>query len=91
MNRWTESKSRSCGAPLHSELKQEQTGIKVYLDGHKAPMHKFIYAADTDQFPRASARYASLRLVGKQIPSYGLFSNSFHNTVPPLPFSESAV
>jgi hypothetical protein len=33
--------------------------------------------------PRASARYAPLRSVGKQIPSCSLINDSFHNTVSP--------
>jgi hypothetical protein len=48
-------------------------------------------ALSNSDTPRASARYAPLRLVGKQIPSCSLINDSFHNTVSPYPFSGSAV
>jgi hypothetical protein len=38
-----------CGRPLDSEFKHDETGFKIYLDGHKSPMRKFYYAATTDQ------------------------------------------
>jgi hypothetical protein len=38
-----------CGRPLDSEFKHDETGFKIYLDGHKNPMRKFYYAATTDQ------------------------------------------
>jgi hypothetical protein len=38
-----------CGRPLDSELKHDETGFKIYRDGHKNPMRKFYYAATTDQ------------------------------------------
>jgi len=40
-------------------------------------------ALSNSNTPRASARYAPLCLVGKQISSCRLFNNSFHNTVSP--------
>jgi hypothetical protein len=38
-----------CGRPLDSEFKHDETGFKIYLDGHKSPMRKFYYATTTDQ------------------------------------------
>jgi hypothetical protein len=38
-----------CGRPLDAELKHDETGFKIYWDGHKNPMRKFYYAATTDQ------------------------------------------
>ena len=38
-----------CGRPLDSELKHDEIGFKMYLDGHRNPMRKFYYAASTDQ------------------------------------------
>jgi len=40
-------------------------------------------ALSNSNTPRASARYAPLCLVGKQISSCRLFNNSFHTTVSP--------
>jgi hypothetical protein len=41
-----------CGRPLDSEFKHEETGFKIYMNGHKNPMRKFYYAATTDQNPK---------------------------------------
>ncbi len=41
-----------CGRPLDSEFKHDETGFKIYLDGHQNPMRKFYYAATTDQYPK---------------------------------------
>jgi hypothetical protein len=38
-----------CGRPLDSEFKHDESGFKIYEDGHKNPMRKFYYAATTDQ------------------------------------------
>jgi hypothetical protein len=40
-----------CGWPLDSELKDVQSGLKVYADGHQNPTRTFIYATTTEQAP----------------------------------------
>jgi hypothetical protein len=47
-----------CGRPLDSEFKHDETGFKVYLDGHKNPMRKFYYAATTDQYPKGTCFFS---------------------------------
>ena len=41
-----------CGRPLDKELKHDEVGFKVYLDGRRKPMRKFLYAATTTQHPK---------------------------------------
>jgi hypothetical protein len=41
-----------CGRPLDSELKHDEVGFKVYLNGHEKPTRKFYYAARTTQYPK---------------------------------------
>ena len=50
-----------CGWPLDSELKDVQSGLKIYTDGHKNPTRKFIYAA-TSQSPKGQC-YFSVEVV----------------------------
>jgi hypothetical protein len=53
-----EKLSQYCGWPLDSEFKDIQSGFKIYLDGHKNPTRKFIYAAKTTQFPKGQCYFA---------------------------------
>jgi hypothetical protein len=57
-----EKLSNYCGWPLDSELKDVQSGFKIYKDGHKNPARKFIYAAATSQFPKGQC-YFSVEIV----------------------------
>jgi len=57
-----EKLSNYCGWPLDSELKDIQSGFKIYTDGHKNPTRKFIYAATTTQFPKGQC-YFSVEIV----------------------------
>jgi hypothetical protein len=47
-----------CGWPLDSELKQAQSGVKVYTDGHTNPTRKFFYAAATNQYPKGQCYFS---------------------------------
>lgn len=47
-----------CGAPQDSELKDVQAGYKMYADGHKNPIRKFIYAANTNQFAKGQCYFS---------------------------------
>ncbi len=47
-----------CGRPLDSEFKHDETGFKVYLDGHKNPMRKFYYAATTNRYPKGTCFFS---------------------------------
>jgi hypothetical protein len=38
-----------CGWPLNSEIKDVQSGFKIYADGRKNPIRKFVYATATNQ------------------------------------------
>jgi hypothetical protein len=51
-----------CGWPLDSELKDIQSGAKIYTDGHTNPTRKFIYAAATNQYPKGQC-YFSVEIV----------------------------
>jgi hypothetical protein len=51
-----------CGWPLDSELKQVQSGVKIYADGHTNPMRKFFYASATNQYPSGGC-YFSVEVV----------------------------
>jgi hypothetical protein len=53
---------RYCGWPLDSDLKQVQSGAKVYMDGHTNPTRKFIYAAATNQYSKGQC-YFSVEVV----------------------------
>jgi hypothetical protein len=53
-----EKLSSYCGWPPDIELKDIQSGFKIYADGHKNPMRKFIYAANTTQFPKGQCYFA---------------------------------
>ena len=53
-----EKLSNYCGWPLDIELKDIQSGFKIYADGHKNPTRKFIYAANTTQFPKGQCYFA---------------------------------
>ena len=53
-----EKLSTYCGWPLDSELKDIQSGFKIYGDGHKNPTRKFIYAATTTQFPKGQCYFS---------------------------------
>ena len=53
-----EKLSQYCGWPLDSELKDVQSGFKIYGDGHKNPTRKFIYAADTTQFKKGQCYFS---------------------------------
>ena len=53
-----EKLSNYCGWPLDVELKDIQSGFKIYADGHKNPTRKFIYAANTTQFPKGQCYFA---------------------------------
>jgi hypothetical protein len=55
-------RSNYCGVPLDSELKDIQSGFKIYTDGHKNPTRKFIYAETTTQFPKGQC-YFSVEIV----------------------------
>ncbi len=57
-----EKLSNYCGWPLDSEIKDIQSGFKIYMDGHKNPTRKFIYAATTTQFPKGQC-YFSVEIV----------------------------
>ncbi len=41
-----------CGRPLDKEMRHDEVGFKVYLDGRRKPMRKFFYAATTTQHPK---------------------------------------
>lgn len=53
-----EKLSSYCGGPLDIELKDIQSGFKIYVDGHKSPLRKFIYAANTTQFSKGHCYFA---------------------------------
>ena len=53
-----EKLSDYCGWPLDSELKDIQSGFKIYTDGHKNPTRKFVYAATTSQFPKGQCYFS---------------------------------
>ena len=53
-----EKLSNYCGWPLDSELKDIQSGFKIYADGHKNPTRKFIYAATTTQVPKGQCYFS---------------------------------
>jgi len=53
-----EKLSNYCGWPLDIELKDIQSGFKIYTDGHKNPTRKFVYAANTTQFPKGQCYFA---------------------------------
>jgi hypothetical protein len=53
-----EKLSNYCGWPLDIELKEMQTGFKIYTDGHKNPNRKFIYAATTTQLPKGQCYFS---------------------------------
>ena|SRR5579862_166587 len=53
-----EKLSNYCGWPLDIELKEVQSGFKIYTDGHKNPTRKFIYAANTTQFPKGQCYFS---------------------------------
>lgn len=53
-----EKLSNYCGWPLDIELKDIQSGYKIYADGHRNPTRKFIYAATTTQFPKGQCYFA---------------------------------
>jgi hypothetical protein len=73
-----------CGRPLDSEFKHDETGFKIYLDGH--PMRKFYYAATTDRYPKGTCffsvsvvpdktglkvtEYGPLKLLSGQLPAW---------------------
>jgi hypothetical protein len=60
--RQLERLSNYCGWPLNSELRDIQSGFKIYTDGHRNPTRKFIYAATTMQFPKGQC-YFSVEIV----------------------------
>jgi len=47
-----------CGWPLDSELKDVQGGFKLYADGHRNPIRKFIYATTTQQAPKGKCYFS---------------------------------
>jgi len=47
-----------CGWPLDSELKDMQSGTKIYGDGHRSPIRKFVYAAATSQSPKGQCYFS---------------------------------
>ena len=47
-----------CGWPQDSELKDIQNGGKIYADGHRNPIRKFIYAATTNQFAKGQCYFS---------------------------------
>lgn len=53
-----EKLSNYCGWPLDIELKDIQSGFKIYADGHKNPTRKFVYAANTTQFSKGQCYFA---------------------------------
>jgi hypothetical protein len=53
-----EKLSNYCGWPLDIELKDIQSGFKIYTNGHKNPTRKFIYAANTTQFSKGQCYFA---------------------------------
>jgi hypothetical protein len=53
-----ETLSNYCGWPLDSELKDIQSGFKIYADGHKNPTRKFVYAATTTQVPKGQCYFS---------------------------------
>jgi hypothetical protein len=52
-----------CGRPLDSEFKHDETGFKVYLNGHQKPMRKFYYAASTTQYPKKGECFFAVEVV----------------------------
>jgi hypothetical protein len=63
-----------CGRPLDSEFKHDESGFKIYPNGHKKPMWKFYYAARTDQFAKGVC-FFSISVVpspsGLKVTEYG--------------------
>ena len=53
-----EKLSQYCGWPQDSELRDIQTGYKIYADGHRNPTRKFIYAATTNQFAKGQCYFS---------------------------------
>jgi hypothetical protein len=47
-----------CGWPQDSELKDIQTGSKMYTDGHTNPIRTFVYASTTDQVPKGQCYFS---------------------------------
>ncbi len=47
-----------CGRPLDSELKHDEVGFKVYLDGRRKPTRTFYYAATTTQRPKGECFFS---------------------------------
>jgi hypothetical protein len=63
-----------CGGPLDREFKREESGFKIYPNGHKKPVRKFYYAARTDQFAKGVC-FFSISVVpspsGLKVTEYG--------------------
>lgn len=80
-----EKLSNYCGWPLDSELKDIQSGFKIYPDGHKNPTRKFIYAATTTQFPKGQC-YFSVEIVPSgdtlKVTSFGPLKTTSGNPYP---------
>ncbi len=47
-----------CGRPLESELRHEETGFFVAMDGRKLPMRAFFYSGKTTQNPKGVCFFA---------------------------------
>src|SRR5712692_975610 len=62
-----------CGRPLDSEIKHDEVGFKLYVDGRRKPMRKFYYAATTTQHPKGEC-FFSVEVVPDQV---GLKVTSF--------------
>ena len=74
-----------CGWPQDSELKDIQTGYKIYTDGHRNPTRKFIYAATTNQVAKGQC-YFSVEVVpsnvGVRVTSFGPLKVTSGNPYP---------
>jgi hypothetical protein len=74
-----------CGWPLDSELKDVQSGGKIYKDGHTNPTLKFIYAANTNQYAKGYC-YFSVEIApsrdGLKVTSFGPLKVTSGNPYP---------
>jgi len=58
-----------CGRPLESELRHEETGVWLYVDGRSpAPLRMFVYSGKTTQNPKGVCFFAVRVVAGKNHP-----------------------
>ncbi len=56
-----------CGRPLESELRHEETGVLVYVDGRSpAPLRMFVYSGKTTQNPKGVCFFCCQSCCGQE-------------------------